>query len=230
MQAKDIMTVNVISVSKDSSIHEIVGLLLKYRISAVPVVDDTGAVVGIVSEGDLLRDEGTSRTGVGHPWWLVAVFSGGTVTYEKVRYGTAAGVMTRNVATVDEDTPLPEIAELLERRHIKRVPVVANGKLVGIVSRANLLHGLANTIVDHHEPGAEKDRRLRNELLKALLDKSELDTVLINVTVRDGQVRLWGVVESDAEAAAAAKVVEGMPGVASVENNLNLGPLSGVPV
>lgn len=230
MQAKDIMTVNVISVSKDTPIHDIVGLLLKHRISAVPVVDEIGAVVGIVSEGDLLSDEGVSRSGVDHPWWLVAVFSGGTVTYEKVRYGAAAGVMTRNVVTVEEDTPLPEIAELLERRHIKRVPVVANGKLVGIVSRANLLHGLASIIVEHHEPGAEKDRHLRNELLNALLDRPELESVLINVIVRDGKVRLWGVVESDDEVAAAAKVVEGLPGVTSVENNLNLGPISGVPV
>jgi osmotically-inducible protein OsmY len=108
--------------------------------------------------------------------------------------------------------------------------VVANGKLVGIVSRANLLHGLANMIVDHHEPGAEKDRHLRNELLNALLDRPELESVLINVIVRDGKVRLWGVVESDGEVAAAAKVAEGVPGVVSVENNLNLGPLSGVPV
>jgi len=230
MQAKDIMTVNVVSVSKETPIHEVVGLLLKHRISAVPVVDSTGAVVGIVSEGDLLRGEGTSRNRMDHPWWLVAVFSGGAVTYEKVRCGTADGVMTRNVVSVDEDTPLPEIAELLERRHIKRVPVVANGKLVGIVSRANLLHGLANMIVDHHEPGAEKDRHLRNELLNALLDRPELESVLINVVVRDGKARLWGVVESDGEVAAAAKVAEGVPGVVSVENNLNLGPLSGVPV
>ena len=122
MQAKDIMTVNVISVTEDSPIHEVVGLLLKYRISAVPVVDSARKVVGIVSEGDLLRPEGASRAGVRRPWWLEAVFAGLPVAYEKAHGRTAGAVMTRNVITVDESTPLNEIAELLERHHIKRVP------------------------------------------------------------------------------------------------------------
>jgi CBS-domain-containing membrane protein len=138
--------------------------------------------------------------------------------------------MTRNVVTVDEDTPLNEIAGLLERHHIKRVPVVSDGKLTGIVSRANLLHGLANTIIDHHEPGAAKDRELRHKLMKTLLDDHKLDTVLVNVTVSDGNVRLWGVVENAEEAAAAESAAKTLPGVKSVENNLGLGPMSGVPV
>lgn len=230
MQAKDIMTVNVISVSEDSSIHEVVGLLLKYRISAVPVVDGARKVVGIVSEGDLLRPEAISRARTERPWWLEAVFAGETVAYEKAKGRPASAVMTRNVLTVDEDTPINEIAALLERHHIKRVPVISNGRLAGIVSRANLLHGLASTIVDHHEPGAAKDRQLRNELLKTLLDKHELDTVLINVTVSDGNVQLWGVVESADEATVAESAAKTVSGVKSVENNLGLGPLSGVPV
>jgi CBS domain-containing protein len=230
MQAKDIMTANVISVSEDSPVHEVVGLLLKYRISAVPVVDSARKVVGIVSEGDLLRPEGASRAGTKRPWWLEAVFAGQTVTYEKAQGRTAGAVMTLNVFTVDEDTPLNEIAELLERHHIKRVPVLSDGRLTGIVSRANLLHGLANTIVDHHEPDAAKDRQLRHELLKILLDKHELDTVLVNVTVSDGNVRLWGVVENADQAETAESAAKILPGVKSVENNLGPDPMSGVPV
>jgi CBS domain-containing protein len=230
MQAKDVMTVNVISVSEDSPVHEIVGLLLKYRISAVPVVDGAQQVVGIVSEGDLLRPEGTSHAATRRPWWLEAVFAGGTVAYEKTPGRTADSVMTRNVLTVEEDTPLDEIAELLERHHIKRVPVLSDGKLVGIVSRANLLHGLANTIVDHREPGAATDRQLRDKLVKLLLDQHKLDTVLVNVTVSDGNVRLWGLVENADEAAAAESAAKTLPGVKSVENNLGSGPMSGVPV
>jgi CBS domain-containing protein len=227
MQAKDIMTANVISVSEDSPVHDVVGLLLKYRISAVPVVDGERKVVGIVSEGDLLGPEGASRAGIKRPWWLEAVFAGQTVAYEKAHGRTAGAVMTRNVFTVDEDTPLNEIAELLERHHIKRAPVLSDGRLTGIVSRANLLHGLANTIVDHHEPGAAKDRQLRHELLKILLDKHELDTVLVNVTVSDGNVRLWGVVENADQAATAESVAKTLPSVKSVENNLGPGPMSG---
>jgi CBS-domain-containing membrane protein len=153
-----------------------------------------------------------------------------TVAYEKAHGRTAGAVMTRNVITVDEDTPLNEIAGLLERHHIKRVPVLSDGRLVGIVSRANLLHGLANTIVDHHEPGAAEDRRLRQELMRILLDEHKLDTVFVNVTVSDGNVRLWGVVENAGEAEAAEGAAKTLAGVKSVENNLGPGPMSGVPV
>jgi CBS domain-containing protein len=230
MQAKDVMTVNVISVSEDTPVHEVVRLLLRYHISAVPVVDSAQKVVGIVSEGDLLRPEGASRTGARRPWWLEAISPGQTVAYEKAHGRTAGAIMTRNVVTVDENTPLNEIAELLERHRIKRVPVLSDGKLTGIVSRANLLHGLANTIIEHHEPSAAQDRHIRDELVKILLDKHKLDTVLVNVTVNDGNVRLWGVVEDAEQAAVAESAAKSLPGVKSVENNLDLGPVSGIPV
>lgn len=230
MQAQDVMTANVISVSENTPIHEVVGQMLKYKISAVPVVDAAQSIVGIVSEGDLLRPEGSSRTGTEYPWWLEAVFAGKIVEFEKALGRTASAVMTRNVVTTNYNTPLNEIAELLERHHIKRAPVLRDGKLVGIVSRANLLHGLANTIIEHHEPGATKDRKLRDELLKTLLDMHELDTVLINVTVNDGNVRLWGIVENTEESAAAESAAKALSGVKSVQNNLGLGPISGLPI
>jgi CBS domain-containing protein len=230
MLAEDVMTENVISVSEESPIHEVVGLLLKYRISAVPVINGERKVVGIISEGDLLRPEGTSRAATQRPWWLEAVSAGQQVSYEKARGRIAGAVMTRNVVTVNEDTPLNEIAGLLERHHIKRVPVLREGRLAGVVSRANLLHGLANTIIDHHEPSAAQDRQLRNELVRILLSKRELDGAIVNVTVTDGNVRLWGVVENADEAAMAENAAKVLPGVKSVENNLRPKPISGVPV
>ena len=105
--------------------------------------------------------------------------------------------------------------------------MLSGGKLAGIVSRANLLHGPANTIVAHHEPGAAKDRQLRNELVKVLLSKHEVDTALVNVTVTDGNVRLWGIVENAGQAAAAETAAGSLPGVKSLENNLGTGPVSG---
>jgi len=230
MQAKDVMTVNVISVSGDSPINEVVHLMLKYRISAVPVIDGARKVVGIISESDLLRPEGANRSGTQRAWWLQTVFTGQKLDYEQAHGRTAGKVMTRNVFTVDEETPLNEIAELLERQHIKRVPVLRDGRLVGIVSRANLLHGLANAIIDHHEPGAAKDRQLRERLVKILLEKPELEAVLVNVTVRNGIVRLWGMVENADQAAAAERAARSLPAVKSVENNLAPPPVSGVPV
>lgn len=230
MQAKDVMTVNVISVSEDSPIHEVVRLMLRYRISAVPVIDHARKVVGILSESDLLRPEGANRAGTQRPWWLQTVFAGQKLDYEMAHGRTAGAVMTRHVFTVDEETPLGEIAELLESQHIKRAPVLRDGKLVGIVSRANLLHGLANAIIDHHEPGAARDRQLREKLVKILLEKEELKAVLVNVTVGNGNVRLWGAVENAEQAAAAERAARSLPGVKSVKNNLGLVPISGVPV
>ena len=230
MQAKDVMTANVVSVTEDAPVHEIVGLLLKHRISAVPVVDGANKVVGIVSEGDLLRPEGTSRTGSEPPWWLEAVFSGRKLEYTKDAGRTARGVMTSDVIIADEDMPLNQIAELLERNHIKRLPVVRDGKLVGIVSRANLLHGLANTIIAHHEPNAEKDRKLRNELIGALLSHHELAPQLINVTVSEGKVRLWGKVDNSEQATLAERTAKAVKGVGSVENNLLYNTMPAVPV
>jgi CBS-domain-containing membrane protein len=227
MHAKDVMTANVISVTEEAPVHEIVRLLLKHRISAVPVVDGARNVVGIVSEGDLLRPEGASAR---RPWWLEAVFAGRMVSFDRAHGRTAGAIMTRNVVTVDEDTPLNQIAELLERRRIKRVPVLKDGRLTGIVSRANLLHGLASTIVAHHEPGAAQDRQIRDELVKTLLDEHGLDPVLVNVTVTEGKVRLWGVVENTEQAALAEGAAKALAGVKSVENHLDLGPVSGVPV
>jgi len=227
MQAKDLMTTNVVSTSKKTPIHEVVQLMLKYHISGVPVIDDDRNVVGIVSEGDLLRSE-TPSAGRRRPWWLESVLGHG-VAYEKAHGQTVDAVMTRNVLTVNEDTPVNQIAELLERHHIKRVPVLRGGRLVGIVSRANLLHGLANTIIYHHEPGAAKDRELREQLLKNLLENDQLDTVLVNVIVNDGNVRLWGVVENGDQAAAAESAARKLMGIKSVENNLGPGPMSGVP-
>ena len=230
MREKDIMTVNVISVTEDTPVHEVVSLLLQHRISAVPVVDSGNQVVGIVSEGDLLRPEGNVRTGVERPWWLEAVFAGRTVEYEKMHGRTVGAVMTRGVFTVAPDAPLNEIAEFLERHHIKRVPVRAGGKLAGIGSRANLWHGRAGAVIERHEPGAARDREIRDERLQILLDEHDLDTVLINVTVADGKVRLWGVVENAEEAAVAESAAKSLPGVKLVENNLGTGPLTGVPV
>ena len=171
-----------------------------------------------------------SRARAKSPWWLEAIFVGQTVANDKAHGRRAGAVMTQSVITVDEDTPLNEIAELLERHHIKRVPVLRDGKLAGIVSRANLLHGLANTIVDHHEPGAAKDRQLRDEIVKILLGKRELDTALVNVIVSDGDVRLWGIVETANQAAAAETAAKSLPGVKSLENNLGPGLISGVPI
>ena len=225
MQATDVMTANVITVQPDTGVPEIARLLLKHRISAVPVVDADRRVVGIVSEGDLMRRAETD-TESRHSWWLEAILSTQDRAGEYIKtHGRKAGdVMTRNVVCVAEDTPLYEIAGLLEKHHIKRAPVTRDGRLVGIISRANLLHGLAAIGAESTVPSSSDDQTIREKLLHALSKEAGLDMALINVVVNDGVVQLWGLVGSGTEKKAAQVSAENTPGVKAVENNLGQVP------
>ncbi|HUZ75388.1 MAG TPA: CBS domain-containing protein [Stellaceae bacterium] len=141
MIAADIMTKSVICTRPSAPVSEIAALLLKNKISAVPVVDDDGAVVGMVSEDDLLR-HGTARKG--QSWWL-SLLAGDEMRPEelaKARDAIAADVMTRHVVATRENAPLKVVAGLLRRYRIKRIPVVRRKKLVGIISRADLVNAL----------------------------------------------------------------------------------------
>ena len=224
MQAADVMTTSVITVQPDTGVREIAFLLLKHRISAVPVVDAEQQVLGIVSEGDLMR-RAENDTDSRHSWWLAAIFSAEAKAGEYVKtHGRKAGdVMTRNVVVVTEETPLHEIARLLEKHRIKRVPVVRKGRLAGIVSRANLLHGLATEKADAG-PGSVDDRTIREQLRHTLSAEAGINTGLINVTVRRGVVQLWGVVDSSTEKKVAQVAAENAPGVEAVENHLGQVP------
>ena len=145
MNAADVMVSNVISVRSDTSVEKIAEVLLANRISAVPVVNDKDALVGIVSEGDLIHrvEAGTERH---RSWWLELLTGKEILAHEFVKSHArkAADVMTHPVVSVKPDTPLGDIASLLEKHRIKRVPVVNNGKIVGIVSRANLIQALVS--------------------------------------------------------------------------------------
>jgi CBS-domain-containing membrane protein len=225
MRAADVMTTNVISVQADTEVREIAGLLLKHRISAVPVVNEDMHVIGLVSEGDLMRRVETG-TDDRHSWWLADVLStrDKTADYIKTHGHKASDVMTQTVMTVREDTPLYEIAGLLEKHHIKRAPVTRDDKLIGIVSRANLLHGL---VAQGAEGGAAKlpdDKEIRDSLLKEISQAAGVDSTLINATVKDGVVQLWGNVQSETDKKAAEIAAECIPGVKSVENNIRLVP------
>ena len=221
MQAKDVMTSNVITVSPDTAVRDIAGILLTNRISAVPVVDAENRAVGIVSEGDLMR-RGENETEARRSWWLEAFFSADdkAAAYIKSHGMVAGDVMTRDLVSVAEETPVHEIAALLEKRHVKRVPVLRDGKLVGIVSRANLLQGLAFKGDAGRTPVSVDDRTIRETLMQTLVAEAGLRPGRINVLVEDGAVQLWGLVENRNELKAAQLAAENTPGVKSVENNL----------
>ncbi len=225
MQAKDVMTANVVTVQPGTGVPEIARLLLKHRISAVPVVDADQRILGIVSEGDLMRRTETD-TERRHSWWLEAMLSTEDRAREYIKvHGRKAGdVMTRDLISVTEETPLYEIAGLLEKHHVKRVPVTRDGRLIGIVSRANLLHGFAAKEARTTGPGSSDDQTIRENLLHTLAKEAGLDMALINVIVNDGVVQLWGLVGSGIEKKAAQVSAESTPGVKRVENHLGQAP------
>lgn len=223
MQATDVMTKDVITVSPEAEVREIVELLIRHRISALPVVTADQRVVGIVSEGDLMRRV-ENTTDKRDSWWLSALFSGSNDAekYIKSHGRKAVDIMSRDPVTVTEDTPLYKIAQTLEKHHIKRVPVVKDGKLVGIVSRANLLQGFALAGKDDTAGGSNDDQTLRDAVMHDLTAKAGLAGGRINVVVSEGEVQLWGLVDTATEQKAASVAAEGIKGVKRVINNLGV--------
>src|ERR1700747_625787 len=168
MRAMDVMTTEVITVDENATVREAAKLLAEHGISAVPVVDKDNRVIGMVSEGDLLHraETGTERR---RSWWLGMMGATTQLAGEdlKSHSGRVKDVMTRDVVSVTDTTPVADIAVLLETNRIKRVPVVRDGKLVGIVSRANLVRALGMTINEPSSTEAD-DRTIRDKLLAEL--------------------------------------------------------------
>jgi len=219
MKAADVMVSNVISVGSQASVQEVAHLLLRNTISGVPVTGPQGELVGIVSEGDLMRrpEAGTERR---HSWWLglLASSEGMASEYIKSHSHKVVDVMTRRVVTATPDTPVSEIAALLEKHGIKRVPIVTEGKVVGIVSRANLLHALAS--LENVPAGTIDDASIRSKLVSKLANERWTKPSLMNLIVHDGTVDLWGIVDSQTERKAVRVLVETTPGVRAVNDNL----------
>ena len=218
MQANDIMTTSVISVPLEGQIEDAVRLMLEHHISALPVVDEKGEIKGLVSEGDLMRRvRETERPR--RSWWL-EIFGGSSDSardFVKLKSHRVEDVMTRDVVSVAEDTTIPEIARLLEKHRIKRVPVLRSGRVVGIVSRANLLHALSAVPSEALREPSEDDRVLRARIDEALKEVPGAAVNLINYTVDSGHVAVWGVADSDFEENAVRVAVENVPGVHSLE-------------
>jgi len=179
-----------------------------------------GKLVGMLSEADLLHrvEIGTE---IERPSWLESLTAASTLAAEFAKsHGQKVGeIMTEGVVAVGEDTPLAEIASLFEKKRIKRVPVVKNGELVGIVSRSNLIQALASAI-GHGEEYPETDRRIRLDLLARLAEQEWTDFGDRNVTVSGGVVHLWGLVGTEAEHKALLALAESVPGVKRISDEM----------
>jgi CBS-domain-containing membrane protein len=231
MKAKDVMTERVISIAPEANVLQAARLMLQNRVSGLPVVDDNGAVLGILTEGDFLRrsELGTEKR---RPRWLEFLVGPGKLAGEYVQ---ASGrkvdeVMSRDLVTIAEDTPLDEIVHLMEKHRVKRLPVVRSGKLIGIVSRSNLMHALAS-LAREAPPAKTDDAALRARLLAELEKRSWAPLATIDVVVRNGVVEFFGVITDENERQALMVAAENLPGVKGVRDHLAwLEPTSGAVV
>ena len=231
MNAKDVMTTEVVTVSPETTVQDLAKILSEKGISGAPVVDANQKLVGIVSEGDLLHraETGTERrVQRRRSWWLESVATEQELArdYVKAHGRTVADIMTREVISAEEATDLADLAMLLETKRIKRVPVVSGGKLVGIVSRANLVRALATTSSAPKIVADTDDRTIREQLLAELRRQQWANIWAADIMVRDKVVHVWfSADESDAERQAVRVAAENVAGVRKVEEHIVPAPV-----
>ncbi len=222
MKAHAIMSRNVITATPAQPVREIAALMTEKRISGIPVVSADGKVVGIVSESDLLRrsEIGTEPT---RKWWLNFFSDPDALArqYTKTHGLRAEDVMTRPVISVSEDADLSEIASTLERQKIKRLPVLRDGKLVGIISRADLVRALSQAAEAERPP--VDDEVLEKVLLEKMRAQDWLDGTFINLAVRNGVVELNGAIASAEQRRALRVLIEEMDGIHRINDQLVIG-------
>jgi CBS domain-containing protein len=220
MIVADVMNRGVISIPPDATVEEAAKLMLARDISGLFVVDAKGELAGIVTEGDLLRrDElGTQRH---RPWWLRLLVSPGrqAADFTRTNGRHVRDVMTEEVIAVPSSAPLEDVVETMEKHRIKRLPVVENSRVIGVVSRSDLLRYLIGHA--RQKPAAvTDDLTIRTAILDALEKQSWAPTTSLNVTVADGVVDVWGTITDDKERRAITVVAENTAGVKAVHDHL----------
>src|SRR5215472_2601037 len=220
MKAADLMTSFVVTVRPDARIEYAAQLMLQYRISGLPVTDSDGAVLGIVTESDLLRraETGTEKS---HARWVSFLIGPGRLAQEYVHtHGRKVGeVMTERVMTVTPQTSLADLVALMETKHVKRVPVVDQGRLVGIVSRADVMAALVG-LFSEKRAGSATDAEIRDQVLAEIDRQPWGPRGSVDVIVTNGVVVLKGTIPDERKRAALCVAAENVPGVKAVHDRL----------
>jgi len=224
MKASDVMTREPMSVTAQTTIVEAARLMLQHRISGLPVADGKGEIVGVVTEGDLLRraETGTERH---RSNWLAFLVGPGRLAddYVTAHARKVGEVMTRDVAVVAPSDDLAAVVGLMEKHRIKRVPVVEKGKLVGIVSRADLVRALVHSLTREakaHTHNQVSDEAIRDRILEIIDKEPWGPRFSVDVAVKVGVVDLHGTITDERERTALIVAAEGIAGVKAVNDHL----------
>ncbi len=219
-RARDIMSQPALAIGPGTSLGQAITLMTQHRISGVPVVDAEGRPIGMLTEGDLLRRVETGTLG-DKPGWLACVFRPGALAddYVHTHGRRVLEIMTTDVITVDEDAPLSQVAALMRKHRVKRLPVVRGNRLVGVVSRSDLVARVGAALAAA-APDRVEDAAIRQSILAAMEREPWSPGRLADVAVRHGVVRLGGCVFDSHARQALEVLAENTPGVQQVENNL----------
>jgi CBS-domain-containing membrane protein len=224
MRANEIMTTNVATVPPDMSVRDLARFLAEHKISGAPVVSPNEGVLGMVSEGDLLH-RFELDTEARPARWADGYARPDEMAREFVKsHGAKAhDIMARPVVSVDHDAPLDAVAGTLDQHGIKRVPVMRDGKLVGIISRSDLVRAFSQMHAGKGGAAELSSAMVLKAITDAMHGKSWLDTSYVNLTVHDGVVRVSGHVQSQDHKEAMRILIEEVPGVKSVEQDVEIG-------
>jgi CBS domain-containing protein len=221
MRVRDVMSKNVVSVAPETTIAEALDILIRSRMSGLPVIDTAGRLVGVVSEGDFLR---RSELGTGKPEgsWLGGLFRPGHTAqaYARAHGRRVDEIMSGNVATVEPNAGLEEAAALMEKRHVKRLPVVEDNSVIGVITRADFLRALAEIVRPAYEEQPVSDSEIKRRIEAELQAQPWAPVASIDVAVKDGEVSFHGVLTDERQRNAIRAVAENVDGVRAVHDHM----------
>ena len=228
MKARDVMTHCVVGIAPEAPILDAISRMISHQVSGMPVIDAKGKLVGIVTEGDLVRRVETGTEPPRRRWLELLLGPGSRADeYSRVHGRSVQDVMSRDVVTVGKDTPLTNVVRLMEENQIKRIPVVEDDAVVGIVSRADLVFALSKYLIQAPK-GPTTDESIRRKIVSEMKRQSWCPVNSVRVAVRQGRVRFDGAIFDERERGALRVLAENIDGVKAIEDRLTcVEPMTG---